>query len=139
MEHVFNIWCILKVNFTIILLITLILIFSFYLGAIANELESDFSKLLAVGQLHEQTLKISGYYPTNVKLKIPYQGCPVFNKKLASSKFWYLLNFADILSFLLYLFVLDISSAGKCIASNHSVLFFIFMFNILLYIYKVES
>lgn len=87
MEHVFNIWCILKVNFTIILSVTLILIFSFYLGAIANELESDFSKLLAVGQLHEQTLKISGYYPTNVKLKIPYQGCPVYNKKLASSKF----------------------------------------------------
>lgn len=56
-------------------------------GAIASELESDFSKLLAVGQLPAQTLKISGYYPTNVKLKIPYQICPVYNKKLASSKF----------------------------------------------------
>ncbi|XP_050440615.1 uncharacterized protein LOC126845769 [Adelges cooleyi] len=54
-------------------------------GAIANELESDFSKLLTTGQLHSQTLKISGYYPTNVKLKIPYQNCPVYNKKLASS------------------------------------------------------
>lgn len=73
-------------------MVTLILIFTFCLGAIANELESDFSKLLAVGQLHEQTLKINGYYPTNVKLKIPYQGCPVYNKKLASSKFWDLLN-----------------------------------------------
>lgn len=59
----------------------------FYLGSLANELESDFSKLLAIGQLPAQTLKISGYYPTNVKLKIPYQGCPVYNKKLASSKF----------------------------------------------------
>lgn len=48
-------------------------------------MESDFSKLLAIGQLPAQTLKISGYYPTNVKLKIPYQGCPVYNKKLASS------------------------------------------------------
>jgi len=48
-------------------------------------LESDFSKLLAIGQLPAQTLKISGYYPNNVKLKIPYQGCPVYNKKLASS------------------------------------------------------
>lgn len=113
--------------------------FFFDLGAIANELESDFSKLLAVGYLHEQTLKISGYYPTNVKLKIPYQGCPVYNKKLASSKFWDLLNFAYILSFLLYLFVSDISSAGKWITSNHLMLFVIFMFNILLYTYKVES
>lgn len=60
----------------------------FCLGPIANELESDFSKLLAVGQLPEQTLKISGYYPTKVKLKIPYQSCPVYNKKLATSKFW---------------------------------------------------
>lgn len=50
-------------------------------------MESDFSKLLATGQLHAQTLKISGYYPTKVKLKIPYQVCPVYNKKLASSKF----------------------------------------------------
>lgn len=50
-------------------------------------MESDFSKLLAIGHLPAQTLKISGYYPTNVKLKIPYQGCPVYNKKLASSKF----------------------------------------------------
>lgn len=49
-------------------------------------MESDFSKLLAIGQLPAQTLKISGYYPTNVKLKIPYQGCPVYNKKLSSSK-----------------------------------------------------
>lgn len=59
----------------------------FQSGSIANELESDFSKLLATGQLPAQTLKISGYYPTKVKLKIPYQICPVYNKKLASSKF----------------------------------------------------
>lgn len=56
------------------------------IGAIANELESDFTKLLALGHLPSQTLKISGYYPTKVKLKIPYQVCPVYNKKLASSK-----------------------------------------------------
>lgn len=60
----------------------------FQLGAIANELELDFSKLLAVGQLSAQTLKISGYYPTKVKLQIPYRNCPVYNKKLASSKFY---------------------------------------------------
>lgn len=58
----------------------------YLLGAIANELESDFSKLLAVGQLPQQTLRISGYYPVKVELSIPYQGCPVYNKKLASSK-----------------------------------------------------
>ncbi|XP_026804205.1 uncharacterized protein LOC113547860 [Rhopalosiphum maidis] len=79
-------------------------------GALANELESDFSKLLAIGQLPAQTLKISGYYPTNVKLKIPYQGCPVYNKKLAS----------------------NISSAGKWITNNFLLITVLITFNILL-------
>ncbi|XP_050528218.1 uncharacterized protein LOC126898318 [Daktulosphaira vitifoliae] len=54
-------------------------------GAIANELEFDFSKLLSTGQLQSQSLKIPGYYPINNKLKIPYQSCPVYNKKQASN------------------------------------------------------
>jgi hypothetical protein len=78
-------------------------LYLFYLGSIANELESDFSKLLTLGYLPAQTLKISGYYPTKVKLKIPYQSCPVYNKKLASSKLFTLKTFEYFLFYFIYI------------------------------------
>lgn len=82
-------------------------------GPLANKLEKDFSRLLAVGQLETPTLFVPGYIDTKRKTKISYKQCGVRDSNEKGSK--------QVISWIF-------NSANKNLSSLYIVSLFIILF-----------
>lgn len=72
-------------------------------GAIANQLEQDFSKLISIGRLDAPTLYIPGYIDTKRKAKLSYKQCGMRDPNERSNQILYKYNISLFIKYFYFL------------------------------------